>query len=337
MLPSRSIPMAPTQKTSHVPRLNARIISGFWRRLAAFLIDSLIVGMTGFLIGLLFFNKLAQLGQWGHVVGFVIAALYFSVLNSELGNGQTPGKRALGIEVVNKSGRHISLFRSFLRYSVLSIPFFLNNASLSLPLDSSLPVLIAGLLVFGLGGATIYLLVFNRRTRQGTHDLVAGTYVVRSSPKGIVNHGDVWRPHFAIIGAWCVAVMAAGPVIGIYTKDNQTFKNLIAIQKEIEATGKVHFASASEGKSWGYLGGKKWEVNYLQIRAILREPPEDYEKAAHEIAKIVLAQYPKIPEKRVISVVLSYGYDIGIASGWRNHIYSYRAGEWQKILHTTTL
>src|SRR5690348_14117245 len=74
-------------------------IAGFWRRLAAFVVDALILGVPAMLLGFAMFDWAASLGQAGRLIGFVVALLYFGLLNSRLGGGQTLGKRLLGIRV----------------------------------------------------------------------------------------------------------------------------------------------------------------------------------------------------------------------------------------------
>src|ERR1700690_2150435 len=92
-----------------------RYLSGFWRRLFAFAIDVLLVGLAVLipgLIGLSFFSKHENLSL---LFGFSIAFAYFSVLNSEIGGGQTLAKRWLHIRVSDEFGRPISYPRSALR------------------------------------------------------------------------------------------------------------------------------------------------------------------------------------------------------------------------------
>ena len=328
-------PILPSLKMS--PPIVPRRLSGFWRRTAAFLIDMVILGVAGTLLGFFMFDRLARLGSWGRLIGFTIAAVYFAVLESNIGKGQTPGKKALGIEVVNRNGNNISFIRSFFRYLIFGIPFFLNNMILPASLASSTTLSIIAFLVFGLGSALLYLYIFNRQTRQSIHDILTGTYVVRTHPFGPVVAGDVWRLHYVVICVLCVLAVAAGPYLSSLIGQNQTLQNLASVQEGIVETGKVHYAMASVGKSIFYTRGKKREISYVQVKAVLKKSPEDPEKAANEIAAIVLARYPRIGAKNSLSIVLIYGYDIGIAQSWRSYVYSRTAGEWQKILHATTL
>ncbi len=168
--------------TPSMTELNHRIISGFWVRLLALMVDGLCLGLTGLVLGLLLFDSLARLGGWGRLLGFFIALVYFGVLNSAMGKGQTIGKRIMKIEVIDRSGKHLSIGRSFLRYAVLGIPFFLNGALISPSVMISPIGYVIGFILFGAGGAIIYLYICNRLTRQSLHDLFVGSFVAKTTP-----------------------------------------------------------------------------------------------------------------------------------------------------------
>ena len=70
-------------------------ISGFWRRIGAFVIDSILLGLLGLLLGLFLEDFFVEIGGWGRFIGFVIAILYFGEMNSKVADGQTIGKKAL--------------------------------------------------------------------------------------------------------------------------------------------------------------------------------------------------------------------------------------------------
>ena len=110
-----------------------RQYSGWWRRVAAFLIDTLIIAVPlGVIIGVF-----AALDVWAVVVVAYIAIIvlpfvYFTYFHGSP-SGATPGKRALGIRVVSEdTGTSISHGRAFGRYaitvvfSILFIPWVLD-------------------------------------------------------------------------------------------------------------------------------------------------------------------------------------------------------------------
>ncbi len=312
------------------PESDHRVVSGFWRRVLALILDGLLLGAAGLVCGIFLFDYFANLGGWGRLVGFSVALVYFGVLNSAAGKGQTPGKRAMRIEVVDRSGRHISLPRSLLRYSILAVPFFLNGVLIPPDVMMSPAGFIIGIIVAGFGGAVIYLYIFNRRTRQSLHDLAVGTFVTKTVPRGGVT-GSIWRPHLAVTGIWIVGVI--GLSIGTAGLRRKEFQMLIDVQQAVQASGKVHVADVKAGKirSWG-ADGSRSETTCLHVIAYWKRRPKSEETPARSIASIVLDNYPEIADKDVLAVTVHYGYDIGIARAWRHETYSFSPGEWQRRL-----
>lgn len=68
-------------------------IPGFWRRIFALFIDTLILGAVGFVLGLLFENILVQIGSFGRLIGFSIALLYFGIMNSVICRRPNPREK----------------------------------------------------------------------------------------------------------------------------------------------------------------------------------------------------------------------------------------------------
>jgi uncharacterized RDD family membrane protein YckC len=151
-----------------------RPIASFWRRLGAFVLDSIILGFAAFILAIPFFSTLSRLGPYGRVVGIFLALPYYAILNSKIGDGQTIGKRVLDIQVVDAGGRTIPFSTSLLRYLVLFVPYFLSDAAF--PVTRTPWIVSACQQVLGVvSAATLYMLIFNRHARQGIHDLAAGT------------------------------------------------------------------------------------------------------------------------------------------------------------------
>jgi uncharacterized RDD family membrane protein YckC len=84
--------------------------ASFWRRLGALLIDGIALGIvTGILAA--FMSRNAANG-----IGTLIGLLYFTYFEGSA-SGQTAGKKALGIRVIDfKTGGAIGYGRAFIRY-----------------------------------------------------------------------------------------------------------------------------------------------------------------------------------------------------------------------------
>lgn len=308
-------------------------ISGFWRRTVSFVVDIVILGVLGMLLGMLLSQQLVALGAWGRAVGFVIAALYFGLLNSRISNGQTVGKRLLGIQVVDRNGQCIGFGKSLARYSIMGIPFFLNGAQISVDVMHGAWSFLLTALIFGLGLSLIYLFVFNRNTRQSLHDLLVGTYVIRTRSSESYTLKNVWRFHYAVCGVLLVASLLL-PIVVNHLSQNDFFTDLLETQNRVQSISPVAYVSISDGKTtFKPLDGEATLTTYLQCSAQLSRDETDNELLAARIADTILATYEQSHERHVIHVGLSYGYDIGIASFWKSSSYSYTPDQWKEKIN----
>lgn len=300
-------------------------IAGFWRRTGAFLIDSLVIGLVGFFLGLLLGDRFEAMGAWGRVVGFLIAVGYFGIMESRLFQGHTFGKLALDIRVVTTTGASLGVGKALFRSAVFCVPYFLNNVSLGAGYTNVVLPAIQALLVFGLGGAILYLYVFNRRTRQSVHDLLVGAVVVRSGAAIAPQLLPVWRAHFAAVAA--LFVLAIGAIAYSYSMlGNSTFQPLILVQQKIGRLPGVRNASVFEGVNFSSGGGR---TTYLAVKAMTIPEPVDEKTLARSIAETVLNTYPAAQQLDTFSVMLIRGFDIGIASSWSAKTFNASPGAWR--------
>ena len=132
---------------------------GFWIRVAAHLIDSVVLNVATLLVaraaGVNVAPSLdsADVTSYGYLIVSVLLDLGYRTLMVGMW-GRTLGKWALGLSVVNTAGFKLTYGRSFLRAVALYGSFF----------------------AFGLG---ILAMVLSPRKR-GWHDLLAGSQVVRT-------------------------------------------------------------------------------------------------------------------------------------------------------------
>lgn len=117
-------------------------------RFIAFIIDAIILGVIGGIFGVS-----VDLFWGGGLMGFLIGAAYqWYFLTRQ--NGQTIGKMIMKIQVIKTDGTPISDAEAIIRY----IGYLINT-----------PVIFIG-----------WLLAFFDKSRQGFHDKIANTYVVKS-------------------------------------------------------------------------------------------------------------------------------------------------------------
>lgn len=135
---------------------------GFWRRTGAYLLDAFVLGLVGYAAGLLvgvigvaMHMRQSDIDIVGQLVGDVLGLAYFLYFWSAHGAGQTPGMRALHLRVIRTDGQYMSVGRAFLRNIGLGI----------------------STIVVGLG---LIWVAFDKN-KQGWHDKIADTYVIRTA------------------------------------------------------------------------------------------------------------------------------------------------------------
>ncbi|WP_394232694.1 RDD family protein [Niallia oryzisoli] len=167
------------------PDIEKKEYGGFWIRVAAYLIDSIIIGIPlsiiSFLILLFFFGTsditylimadpaymetgmtdeealsflLTYLGAIivTSIISIIIAVAYFAGLHASKWQA-TIGKKALGLKVTDLKGERISFWRGLGRYLAMSF--------------------LSGILFIG------YIMVGITEKKQGLHDLIAGTMIIK--------------------------------------------------------------------------------------------------------------------------------------------------------------
>lgn len=303
-------------------------ISSFWRRIGALFIDTLLLGIFGYVIGLALESTFVQLGGWGRLVGFTIALVYFGIMNSSITGGQTLGKKALKIRVVDSSNAPIGIGKSALRYVILATPFSLNGAQFSNEAMLSYLIYPLSLIIFGGLFSILYLYIFNRITRQSLHDLAVGTFVVNAGVE-MQEIGKVWNVHIVIV-ALLFVVAAIVPAFTTQLAQSEPFKEMLSVQSALLNEPNVTYATISTNTTTfsSTKEGTK-TTTYVNSQVFLASNNVSDAKLARQLASIVVANYPEAINKDTIQIIFTYGYDIGIASKWSSHTHNFNPGELQ--------
>jgi uncharacterized RDD family membrane protein YckC len=295
-----------------------------WRRALAFLVDAVILCFSGFLLGYVFFDLLMGLGTAGLFVGYLVGLFYFASPESSFGKGQSFGKRLARIQVVDRDGSILSIERSCLRYTVFAIPWFVYG----LPLQSSggnwAAPLFFSLAVFGLGGASLYLIAFTRNTRQSIHDLVVGSYVVEAGREAPVKVHPVWKAHW-IFAALVFVVSASAGVLAPKLMPDASSAQFADGVRQVEQLPGVKTAVVRRVHS----GGNS-ENSSLVVDVHCTVSSTDEEALANQVADSLLTIDPRIDKFSTLRIVLIRGYDIGIAHSFFSQTYSDSPAAWKR-------
>jgi len=138
----------------------AVVYSGFWRRVAASLIDSVILGVVGAILGIVLGLAMVSGGTddtevvelTGNVVGLFLGWLYYALMESS-SKQATIGKMVMGIKVTDLEGNQISFARASGRHF--------------------------GKIISSLILAIGYLMMLWTEKKQTLHDKMAGCLVVK--------------------------------------------------------------------------------------------------------------------------------------------------------------
>jgi uncharacterized RDD family membrane protein YckC len=138
------------------------IYAGFWRRVAAVIIDGILLGIVTapLILALAGGNTYEQASRSasGSLVSTVVSWLYYALMESSAKQA-TLGKMALGIMVTDLEGRRIGFGRATGRYFAK----------------------ILSALILGIG----FLMAAFTARKQGLHDMIAGTLVIRGKAPSV--------------------------------------------------------------------------------------------------------------------------------------------------------
>jgi uncharacterized RDD family membrane protein YckC len=297
---------------------NNLFLSKFWSRIWALLIDSIIIGVFGFILGFIFKTFFISLGENAKLIGWIISLAYFAVLNSNLNKGQTFGKKMMSIQVVDIKGNFISLKTSFIRALIFTTPFFLNGFKIPGADAFSVVTIIQGIIIFTIGIGTIIFYIFNKETRQSLHDLVAKTYVVQDYRNNTVTMmPNVKNLSFYLTGGLFLIVI----LTSIYTLNSHSrISKLIPVYQSILKQEHVTNAAVSMNydpiidstgtKHFMYTVSFKTDQN---LKFDFNDESNTDNPQIKQAAETFINSNAFESDNDILNVVINSGFDIGIA------------------------
>ncbi|CAM3932960.1 RDD family protein [Alkalicoccus chagannorensis] len=129
--------------------------AGFWRRVAAALVDGIFLTVLIVLFAFAVFGEFAAEERLLQAFEGGLTLVYF-LLVPVLWYGYTLGKKALGVRIVKQDGSRVTIGTTLLRYVVSGLVYSLTAGI----------ALIVSAFMIGL-----------RKDKRAIHDFIAGTYV----------------------------------------------------------------------------------------------------------------------------------------------------------------
>jgi len=312
-------PTLPPVSSDDYSRLSGYVAAGFWHRFFAFLIDGIVVSILCFGMAEFFQSFLARSPMWAALLGFAVTTSYFAIFSSKVVDGQTLGMMATSVRVVAADGSTLSLQRSFLRYTILFVPFLLT---------SILPATTPSLIAYGYAAATtaaatavVYLAIFNRRTGQSLHDLATQTFVVDSAGDGPVHTAAFWKPHWAILVGLLILGFASELSL---PHMSSTFGEVTSVEQSVSQTPGVTDANVVLKFSGNQSG--------IIVTTGCDRISEDHNKAAARIAAAVLNGDPKATEHDYLEIDCVKTLQVGFFKSTTNDPITHTPQEWRALI-----
>ena len=127
--------------------------AGFWIRVLAFIIDSIILYVVNLIVGVVLNPSTTGRSGIQTLLGIIYFTYFWSA--SSLWPGQTVGDKLLNLRVIKTDGTDLTIVQAFIRYVGLVVSF----------------------IVIFIG---VIWVAFDPN-KQGWHDKIAGTYVIKTA------------------------------------------------------------------------------------------------------------------------------------------------------------
>ena len=163
-----------------------RKYSTFWLRFAAGLLDGLIMMPVGWICGALMHSPWLPIRMVSGVVNETFPLVYSIWMHGKY--GQTLGKMACGVIVLDISEQPLTMKQAFLR-DIFGVAFLLigwiiefhdsiYGPALSQSEPISVTLMVVGYSALGLFGVEVLTMLTNRK-RRALHDFIAGSVVIQ--------------------------------------------------------------------------------------------------------------------------------------------------------------
>lgn len=296
------------------------VLAGFWRRLFADILDVLFLGAVGWGLSVPLDSLFWRLGALGAWIGLLVTFFYSGLLQASLGQGQTLGKRILGIQVLRLDGSYLSVPQSLLRYALLAVVSYgscitaaIGTFAPSVAASDTLHVAMTLLAIASFLGCSVMVILHPQK--RGLHDLLSGSIVVR---KGTYDETELQqladpRREVRALTAVVVPVMLCLAVFVWLLNDSepqQGQSELESVQRQLRQVAGVSGSNVTVHLS---PAGPALEVK-LGVERSLIDDKQAASQKMREVSDLLLRQVHDLSDFKYVQVTLVASYNLGFYS-----------------------
>lgn len=302
----------------------------FFRRIGAFAIDIILLGIFGQVISLGFTAQLIALGDRGPFIGLLVLFFYFGLGNSKIFNGQTVGKSAMKIAVKRIDGQKLSLPSSMLRSLVYIIPFIFNGWALDLGQGIFVKIFwsIIGAWLFSYIISLLIFTIGNWSSGRLLQDILFKTRVDKLS----VDENSTTKKEKVLFTVSAIIFLGLIGIFSINANNAETPENLRPISN-FHKSILSEFPEFKFGVNLNHVVGDD-NVEILTIKALPKIQITEQKKEfySNAFALKAIKDYEGIEGIDFLNIGITEGFYIGIASRSNTSWERWPIGKWRKKL-----
>lgn len=284
------------------------------KRLVALVIDLTLLYLIGKLISIFLGNYVMYLGHYKVVIGIVLSTIYFTIAHSNICKGKSIGKKLLELQVVGLNGKYLSVFKSFLRSIIFTIPYCFSDL-LNINFGCSMNVYqFVGYTIIPTSLFINHFFIFANPSRQCLHDYLTKSVVAHKSHSNEFKIESIskWVKFLPLI-IFCLSIGAFILFLNPYSSQNQAdIKELNSIESAIAKNHSLYFSK------FYYEFSENEETNKtLIIECFIPTKDADMSSEVYLLTE-ELAPFKEKYKISKISLHVVKDFNIGIYSHWES-------------------
>ena len=281
------------------------------KRIVALIVDLGLLYLVGYLLTLVLGDLFLYLGSFKIVIGIVISTAYFTYSHSEMGKGQTIGKKIFDFKVLKMDGSYLSINESLIRALIFTLPYCLSDLQ-SLNLTKSINVW--QFISYTIIPASLFInhfFIFTNKYRQCYSDVLLNSVVSgREENKGFsLSNPKTWLRY--IPGIVLVGVVVSGILIlePLSEQNIEDVAELSEIKSVLGENRRVVFSKSY----FSYKNNDQFNKE-LKIECFIHED-QDVSSEIYLITEEIAPLKSKFGIRKVVLSIVR-DFNLGIYSSW---------------------